>query len=298
MNRITQRGAGRLSRAVFVPVALPLVLLAFGCSSPAPDPAWVQAFGYTSENVHAIEVGQFGYPYVPVDIRGTRIMLPFDTGNMVGVMVSSDLFDRLKLTSTGSWDRMNSAGQRVASLRVSPRVNVSMLGRDRDSTLLYELNHPDLDGLVGPTVLDGNHFTLDYASRRMALGGTPLPDSVPGFRTVPLVRSSQHPLLVLVKGTIEGWPVLIELDTGKSRTVVNPALASKLNLERAPRGVAIKNLQIGNLSFSVPSAKEVDQTGIDPNLPEPIRVGVGSDILSRFVWTVDYETGVLWIPNS
>jgi len=48
----------------------------------------------------------------------------------------------------------------------------------------------------------------------------------------------------------------------------------------------------------VPNAKEVDQTAIDPALPEPILAGVGSDILSRFVWTVDYETGVLWIPVS
>ena len=39
-----------------------------------------------------------------------------------------------------------------------------------------------------------------------------------------------------------------------------------------------------------------NRAGIDPDLPEPILVGVGSDILSRFVWTVDYEAGVLWIP--
>jgi hypothetical protein len=38
-------------------------------------------------------------------------------------------------------------------------------------------------------------------------------------------------------------------------------------------------------------------TGIDPALPEPILVGVGSDLLSRFVWTVDYAAGVLWIPD-
>ena len=48
----------------------------------------------------------------------------------------------------------------------------------------------------------------------------------------------------------------------------------------------------------VPSAKEVDQTAIDPSLPEPIVAGLGSDVLSRFVWTVDYEAGVLWIPAA
>ena len=64
------------------------------------------------------------------------------------------------------------------------------------------------------------------------------------------------------------------------------------------QGVAIDRLRIGDLSFEVPSAKEVDQTAIDPSLPEPILAGIGSDILSRFVWTVDYEAGVLWIPAT
>ena len=35
----------------------------------------------------------------------------------------------------------------------------------------------------------------------------------------------------------------------------------------------------------------------DPALSDPILAGVGSDVLSRFVWTVDYEVGVLWVPT-
>jgi hypothetical protein len=132
----------------------------------------------------------------------------------------------------------------------------------------------------------------------MALSRAALPDSVPGFRSIPMVRSSRHPLLILVYGAIDGRSVLIELDTGKSRTVINPALASELRLRRNPRGVTIENLRIGDLYFEVPCAKEVDQKGIDPTLEEPILVGMGSDLLSLFVWTVDYEKGVLWIPHS
>ncbi|NIR50999.1 hypothetical protein GWO43_20530 [candidate division KSB1 bacterium] len=105
-------------------------------------------------------------------------------------------------------------------------------------------------------------------------------------------------MLILVRGTIEDREVLLELDTGKSRTVINPTLASALALERRPQGVTINSLRIGDLSFEVLSAKEVDQTAIDPDLPQPILAGVGSDILSRFVWTVDYDAGVLWIPVS
>ena len=61
---------------------------------------------------------------------------------------------------------------------------------------------------------------------------------------------------------------LLELDTGKNRTVINPTLAAALSLRRGSRGVTIDSLRIGAPSFEVPSAKEVDQTAIDPSLPE------------------------------
>ena len=151
---------------------------------------------------------------------------------------------------------------------------------------------------MGPTFIEEGHFTLDYKSRRMGVGSGRLPDSVPGFRQVPLVRSRRYPRLILVRGTVEGREALLELATGKRRTVINPALAAELSLRRGSHGVTIDSLRIGALSFEVPSAKEVDQTAIDPSLPEPIVAGLGSDVLSRFVWTVDYEAGVLWIPAA
>ena len=279
-------------------VAVSLAVLISGCASPAPDSDWIRAFSYSEADVHAIEVGEFGYPYVPVNVAGTRLILPFDTGNMVGVSVSPSLFDQLGLNADGSWNPRNSAGEDSASLRVANAVDVSFLGRDLGPTQVFERDHSSLAGLVGPAVLGGGRFTLDYASRRIALGAARLPERIPGFRKLSLVRSNRHPLLVLVRGTVEGRPVLLELDTGKSRTVINPSLASELALQRGSRGVAIKNLCIGDLCFEVRSAKEVDQTGIDTGLPEPIMGGIGSDILSRFVWTVDYDGAVLWIPSS
>lgn len=260
------------------------------------DPDWLRAFGYSPQEVHPIDIGDFGYPYVRVVVGDASLRLPFDTGNMAGVSVSSDLFNRLELPAAGSWTRRNSAGEAVATLRVSDTVQVFVLGRDLGPTRIHELNHPSLPGLVGPETLGGGHFTLDYASRKIAAAATPLPQSVPEFRKVPLIRSEKYPTLILVRGEIEGRQVTLQLDTGKSRCTVNPKLASELGLPRDSRGVAIRSLRFGDLSFEVPSAKEVDQTAIDPSLPEPILAGVGSDILSRFVWTVDYKARLLWIP--
>lgn len=280
---------------VFAPL---LAAAGFTCMPPSMTPDWVEAFGYTEAELHTLDVRDFGFPYVPVRIGGTRVKLPFDTGNMVGLSVSSELFDQLGLRADGHYNRVNSAGETTATLRVGEADEVSILGRALDSTPIYEVDHPTLPGLVGPTLLEGGHFTLDYRSGKIGVSSRDLPDSIPGFRPVALVRSSRHPRLILVRGTIEGRTALIELDTGKSRTVINPVLSSELALERGSDGVTINRLGIGDLSFEVRSAKEVDQTGIDPSLPDPILAGVGSDILSRFVWTVDYDAGVLWIPAT
>lgn len=292
----------RLSMSVYRMLggsALVLVAAVSECMPAAPEgPGWIDAFGYTEAEVHSLKVGDFGFPYVPVRIAGIPLMLPFDTGNMLGLSVSKRLFDQLALTPDGHYSRVNSAGETTAALRVAETDEISVLGRKLDSTRVYEFDHASLRGLVGPTLLEGEHFTLDYRSGKIGVGGGSLPDSVPGFRHIPLVRSRRHPKLILVRGTIEGRKVLIEFDTGKSRTVINPALSSELGLKRGSNGVVINILEIGSLSFEVRSAKEVDQTGIDPSLPEPILAGVGSDVLSRFVWTVDYDASVLWIPNS
>jgi hypothetical protein len=283
-----------------------LVLMA-GCRSLEREPnwiepgerTWIEAFGYATEEVVLIEIGRYGFPYIPVSVSGDSLMLVFDTGNMVGVSVSSELFDRLGLRSDGSWTSLSSAGEARGTYRFADGVGVARPGGEQRLTRVYESGLPaDLAGLFGPNDLGGHRFTVEYDSRRLAVSTEVGPELVPGFHAIPLVRSDQHPRLILVRGTIEGHPVLIQLDTGKSRTVVNPELASELELTHVPHGVAIRSLRIGNLEFSIRSAKEVDQTAIDAELPEPILVGVGSDILSRFPWTVDYDAGLLWIPSQ
>ena len=225
-------------------------------------------------------------------------VLAFDTGNMVGISLNTALFDQLGLSAVRTWNRVDGAGELAATLRVGEFRRVEVLGRDIGQKQIYERDLQSLPGLFGPADLEAGHFTLDYGTRRFAAGSTPLPRVIPGYRAVPLVRSDLLPALILVRGTIEGRSVVMELDTGKSRTVVNPELAFELGLRQVSHGVRIDSLQIGNLSFSVRSAKEVDQTAIDPGLQDAILAGVGSDILSQFVWTVDYDAGVLWLPAA
>ena len=260
------------------------------------EPDWPEVFGYAPSEVATIEIGDYGFPFIPVTIGDVAVKLPFDTGNMVGVSVNEELYDGLELTTLRTYDRLDGAGRRVGTLRVGEARQVVALGRDVGRKTIYEIDDETLPGLFGPADLGASHFTLDYRTRRLAAGSSRLPREIPGYRAVPLVRSERNPTLILVRGSVAGREIVIELDTGKSRTVVNPDLAAELGLEPARHGVRIDSLRIGELTFAVPSAKEVDQTDIDAGLPDPILAGVGSDILSRFVWTVDYASGTLWMP--
>jgi len=272
----------------------PVKLLKISHDTP---PDWHQSFGYSPTEIHAIDIGDFGYPFLPVIIGDDMITLAFDTGNMVGISLNPALFDRLSISEVGTLDRLSGSGEVVETSRIGQSKKVVVLGYDLGVKKIYELNHTTLTGLVGPQFLDGAHFTLDYRARRMAAAFSPLGDTIDGYHAVPLVRSIRHPTLILVRGTVEGRQILIELDTGKSRTVINPELAQTLELEQNPRGVRIDDFQIGKLSFEIPSAKEVDQAGIETGSSERILAGVGSDVLSQIVWTVDYKSGVLWLPN-
>lgn len=105
---------------------------------------------------------------------------------------------------------------------------------------------------------------------------------------------------MLVEGECRGELVLIELDTGKSRTVVDPDWAVGVGLAVGQADtVAVGALRIGDATFDIRDAKPFSLADIDPDLPAPLVLSLGSDTLSRFVLTVDCEQGVvhLWEPR-
>lgn len=123
----------------------------------------------------------------------------------------------------------------------------------------------------------------------MAVSATALPAEVTADVVLPLVESPRFPKLIIVRGRIAGQEILIELDTGKSRSVVDPEFARERGLPANDRGYRIDKIELGSLVFSVPSAKAVSFAGISRGLPHRIIAGIGSDILSSVVLTVDYQ---------
>jgi hypothetical protein len=276
-----------------------IVVILFASQLPqaasAQDPWWLDSLGYTRSQLFSIRVGADGFPYVPVRIDSTELWLLFDTGNMVGLTVTTREFDRLQLPVTGTVRRRASSGELVGESRIGRAARVEALGHVAAGVAVREFEHPRLSGLFGPSDLAGDRFTLDYQLGVIAVGG-----SAPGVGmeqgALPLVRSARHPSLILVEGAVRGEPVVIELDTGKSRTVVDPVWAGSIGLVAGwTDTVAVGEVTVGQAVFHVRNAKPVELGAIDPDLAAPIGLSLGSDTLSRFIITVDYARGLAWL---
>ena len=283
--------------------ACSLIVVVFGLlvydTPPASGqtPWWQHSLGYSSSQISELRIGPDGFPYIPVQLDSVRLWLLFDTGNMVGVTVDAGHFGRLNLNSAGVVRRRDSSGKPVGEFRIGTVRHMEALGQKREGVRVHEFAHPRLTGLFGPADVPGSRFTLDYEAGVIAVATTPLPAGIGGTLLLPLVRSQTHPRLVLVEGEAQGRSILVELDTGKSRAVVDPAWAAAAGLVVQNDTVAVGAVRIGKVTFEVVNAKPVSLRGIDPDLPGPLVLSLGSDVLSRYVLTVDYDTGMLLLSE-
>jgi predicted aspartyl protease len=101
-------------------------------------------------------------------------------------------------------------------------------------------------------------------------------------------------------------PVEALIDTGASRTVINPALATSLGLQQVDTikvahvgGVAEAPVYAAAIEFpnteleSVPALEVIAST-----LPsQPVSCLIGRDILQRWILTYDGRTGVITIES-
>ena len=268
-----------------------------GLPTPASAqvPEWVGPLGYRASELVEVRIGPYGMPLVQVDVAGVSRWLLFDTGDMVGVSLTTSELSSQELPVDSTWRRLDSDGSVIGEFRRLRAPSVRAFGRELGPLPIYEVDGLVVPGLIGLDLLPGGRFTLDYGSGLLAVTDTPLGEPPAGFEELPLVRSRRHPRLILAYCRIGEREVLTEFDTGKSRTVISPELARELGLVPDDRGVRIDALGVGSATFGIPSAKLVSLADIDRSLPAPIELSVGSDVMSELVITVDYATGRLLV---
>lgn len=261
-------------------------------------PDWVSALDYRADEVQQISIGAYGYPFVRLQVNDVELELPFDTGNMVGLSLAPAWLQRLSLPRIDEWRSRASDGTLRGTYGIHEAGRVVAFGMEARNERVFEFIHPDLPGLLGPQLLRKKRFTLDYRNRVLAITDRPLTAVLESAGELKLLPSSRREDLLLVWGEIHGRRVLMQIDTGKSRTTIDPELASSLELEESEDGVVVEGLLFGELEFAVPSAKLVVLRQIDPDLSEPILVGIGSDIINQVVMTVDRIGGRLLVGEA
>ena len=222
--------------------------LLLGCRTP--EPSWRVGLGYERAEAFPIRVGKHGLPHAHVDVNGTPVEVVFDTGGMTGFSLSPEHVGDLGLPEDGRVRLYDSSGSETDRVR---RFGVDRLGVfGQEFRQQHAVEHlRGLPGLLGPPLLQNRRFTLDYEARLLAVSKSPLPRDAYAGAALPLVWSAVRPGLIVVRGAANGQPVLVELDTGKSRTTVDRAWVSRLGLRKAGwraawmPGVTIPELQLG-----------------------------------------------------
>jgi hypothetical protein len=284
--------------------ALGVAALALGLPAVAAGPAcgqtpsWLDSLGYAPTELSQVRVKSDGFPYVVLKLDGQEFWVLFDTGNMVGLTLATPYFEDLSPSLAGTVRRRDSSGGLVGEFRIGIVSKAELLGHDQADARVYEFDDPRLVGLLGPNDLPGTRFTLDYRTGLLAVSSTRLPAGTRGGVQTALVRSGAHPRLVVVEGSVRGRSILIELDTGKSRAVVDPEWAAEAGIDVRGDTVAVGTVRIGALSVEVNNAKPVSLGAIDSELPLPLALGLGSDVLSRYLMTVDYANGVILLREN
>jgi len=243
-----------------------------------------------------IRIGAYGAPYLRISINDRPVELMLDTGNLTGLSLSPATARRLKLPRVGEWTSYGSDGQTRGRFPVVRAERVEILGATFTDQRCYVLDNDRIPGLIGPRYLLNRRFTVDYRAGWLAVADSAAWVAPADGDALPLIPVTRLPGMIVVEGSVNERPVLVQLDTGKSRACIDPSLVAELGLAADPRGAAIDRLTLGTRTFTIASAKIVSFAGISEGLAAPILVGVGSDVLSQFTWSVDYpaERFVLW----
>jgi hypothetical protein len=149
------------------------------------------------------------------------------------------------------------------------------------------------NGTVGLEFFLDRRLTLDYRSRRVGVTASPLPEKLDRKRylSIDLVEppiSQGH--ILYARARVNEREAIVYFDTGHNVSFIDPAFAEGLaRVERPGKFKAFRErvpLELAGHTFILDDLRESPirrGTGFDL----PVALALGSDVLSRFVVTID-----------
>jgi len=258
---------------------------------------WSQDLGYGETQLYPLTLSSSGLPFVEVDVSGIKIPLMLDSGNAGGLVITNQapsiphrVEGRIKELNPDGSHRGESFRIRVETVSVLGEVFKNVAGSLSDWQMF---SSDPFNGLVGLDFFLDRRLTLDYRSRRAGVTAAPLPEKLDRKRylSVDLVEPPKRQGHILyARAKVSGREAIVYFDTGYNVSFIDPTFAEglvrverpgkfKVFLERVP-------VELGGHTFILNDLRESEVrrgTGFDL----PVALDLGSDVLSRFIVTID-----------
>jgi hypothetical protein len=274
----------------------------------ASFPRWAQVLGYRDNELYRLTVGPLGCPFVEVDVSGTNVSLMLDSGTARGFVITNHVpviphrtEERIEEVNADGTHRGESFRIRADKISVLGKTFENVTGTLSDWRMF---SSEPFNGTVGLDFFLDRRVTLDYQSGRVGATASPLPPRLDPKRyvVVDLVeppKSQGH--ILYGRARVNGREALVYFDTGTNVSFIDPAFAEGLaRVERSGRFKVFREgvpMEIGGRTFVFDDLRE-DPIRRGPGLDLPVALLLGSDVLSRFIVTIDIRTKKLVLATT
>jgi len=258
---------------------------------------WSQDLGYGETQLYPLTLGSLGIPFVDVDISGIKVPLMLDTGTARGFMITNQapsiphhVEERIEELNPDNSHRGESFRIRVETVSVLGEVFKNVEGDLSDWQMF---SSEPFNGTVGLDFFLERRLSLDYRSRRVGVTAAPLPEKLDRKRylSVDLVEPPKRQGHILyARAKVNGREAIVHFDTGYNVSFIDPVFVEGLaRVERPGKFKVFRErvpMVLGGHTLILDELRESEVrrgTGFDL----PVALDLGSDVLSRFIVTID-----------
>ena len=264
---------------------------------PTSSSQWLRDLGYRETQLYPLSLSGTGCPSVDVELAGVKETLLLDTGMARGFLVTDHappFPHRLEQAD----DELNADGShrgRSQGLRVE---TISVLGetfKDRGGALAdwKMFSSSPFDGAVGLDFFLGRRISLDYHAGKAGVTTAALPRKLARERYLCLDLvdpPAEQGHILYTRAKVNHRDAIVYLDTGYNVSFIDPSFAE--GLERVERPGKFKvfrqrvPVELAGRTFLLDDLREspIERGG---GFDQPVALTLGSDVLSRFIVTID-----------
>lgn len=268
-------------------------------------PQWTRDLGYHKGELYPLVVAATGCPFVDVDVSGVKVSLMLDSGTARGFVITNNapsiphrVEERIEESNANGSHRGESFRIRVEAMSVLGEVFKNVVGSLSDWKMF---SAEPFNGTVGLDFFLDRRMTLDYRSQKVGVTASPLPEELDRKRylSVDLIEPPKGQGHILyTRARVNGREAIVYFDTGYSVSFIDPIFTEGLaRVERQLKFKVFRDgipLELGGHTLILDELRESPirrGTGFDP----PVALTLGSDVLSRFIVTIDMRAKKLFL---